>query len=48
MDMDGAEVEIYASLSMELSNRALASISILGDAPERVVKEELRVRCSKG
>jgi len=48
MDMEGAEVEIYASISVELSNGALASISILGDSPERAVREELRVWCSKG
>ena len=48
MDMEGAEVEIYASLSVELSNGALASISILGDSPEKAVREELRIWCSKG
>ncbi len=48
MDKDGAEIEIYASLSVELSNGALASISILGDAPEKAVREELRVWCSRG
>jgi len=48
MDMEGADVEIYASISVELSNGALASISILGDAPEKAVKEELRVWCSRG
>jgi len=48
MDTEGAEIEIYASLSVELSNGALANISILGDAPERAVREELRVWCSKG
>jgi len=48
MDMEGAEVEMYASLSVELSNGALASISILGDSPEVAVREELRVWCSKG
>ena len=48
MDMEGAKVEIYASLSVELSNGALASISILGDSPEIAVREELRVWCSKG
>jgi len=48
MDTEGAEIEIYASLSVELSNGALASISILGDAPERAVREELRIWCSKG
>jgi predicted dehydrogenase len=48
MDMEGSEVEMYASISAELSNGALASISILGDAPEVAVKEELRVWCSRG
>ncbi|MFQ6095754.1 MAG: Gfo/Idh/MocA family protein, partial [Candidatus Bathyarchaeia archaeon] len=48
MDMEGSEVEIYASISVELSNGALASISILGDSPEVAVKEELRVWCSRG
>lgn len=48
MDMEGSDVEIYASISAELSNGALASISILGDAPEAALKEELRVWCSHG
>ena len=48
MDKEGAEVEMYASLSVELSNGALASISILGDSPEIAVREELRIWCSKG
>jgi len=48
MDMEGSDVEMYASISAELSNGALASISILGDAPEAALKEELRVWCSHG
>jgi len=48
MDREGAEVEIYVSLSVLLANGALASISILGDAPEKSIREELRVWCSKG
>ncbi|MCD6508890.1 MAG: Gfo/Idh/MocA family oxidoreductase [Thermoprotei archaeon] len=48
MDKEGANVEIYVSLSVLLANGALASISILGDAPEKAIKEELRVWCSKG
>ena len=48
MDMEGSDVEIYASISAELSNGAIANISILGDAPEAEVKEELRVWCSRG
>jgi len=48
MDVEGSDVEIYASISVELSNGALASISILGDAPEKAVKDELRIWCSRG
>jgi len=48
MDLEGAEVEMYATLSVELSNGALASISLLGDSPEIDVREEMRVWCSKG
>ncbi|RJS92784.1 gfo/Idh/MocA family oxidoreductase [Candidatus Bathyarchaeota archaeon] len=48
MDMEGAKVEMYASISVELSNGALASISLLGDSPEIAVREEMRVWCSKG
>ncbi|MCD6539076.1 hypothetical protein J7L18_10840, partial [Candidatus Bathyarchaeota archaeon] len=48
MDLEGAEVEMYAALSVELSNGALASISLLGDSPEIDVREEMRVWCSKG
>ena len=48
MDLEGAEVEMYASLSVELSNGAIASISLLGDSPEIALREEMRVWCSKG
>ena len=48
MDREGAEVEMYVTLSVEFSNGALASISILGDSPEKSLKDELRVWCSRG
>ena len=48
MDREGLEVDMYSSLSVQLSNGALASISILGDSPEASVREELRLWCSKG
>ncbi|HIE13912.1 TPA: Gfo/Idh/MocA family oxidoreductase [Candidatus Bathyarchaeota archaeon] len=48
MDREGAEVEMYVSLSVLFANGTLASISILGDAPEKALKEEMKVWCSKG
>jgi len=48
MDKEGADVEMYISLSVLLANGALASISILGDSPEKSLKEEVKVWCSKG
>ncbi|MBS7612308.1 Gfo/Idh/MocA family oxidoreductase [Candidatus Bathyarchaeota archaeon] len=50
MDRAGAPVELYAVLAVELSNGALASISISGGhpRPHTDVTEEVRVWCSKG
>jgi len=48
MEREGSQSDMYASLSVELSNGALASISILGDSPEVAVREELRVWGAKG
>ncbi|MEM2906310.1 MAG: Gfo/Idh/MocA family oxidoreductase [Candidatus Bathyarchaeia archaeon] len=48
IEQEGADVDMYTSLSAELSNGALANISILGDSPETAVREELRVWCSGG
>ncbi|MBS7610369.1 Gfo/Idh/MocA family oxidoreductase [Candidatus Bathyarchaeota archaeon] len=48
MEREGSESDMYSSLSVELSNGALASISVLGDSPEVAVREELRVWCSHG
>jgi len=48
MDREGRSVEMYVALTAQLSNGAVASISILGDAPDPAVREELRVWCSKG
>jgi len=48
LEQEGTEIDIYAGLSVELSNGALANISILGDSPEATVREELRLWCSRG
>jgi predicted dehydrogenase len=50
MDRAGAPVELYAVLAVELSNGALASISISGGhpRPHTGVTDEVRVWCSKG
>jgi predicted dehydrogenase len=50
MDRAGAPVELYAVLAVELSNGALASISISGGHPRlhTGVTDEVRVWCSKG
>lgn len=50
MDRAGSPVELYAVLAVELSNGALASISISGGhpRPHTDVTEEVRVWCLKG
>ncbi len=50
MDRAGASVELYAVLAVELSNGALASISISGGhpRPHTGVTEEVRIWCSEG
>ncbi|MEM3815406.1 MAG: Gfo/Idh/MocA family oxidoreductase [Candidatus Bathyarchaeia archaeon] len=50
MDRAGLPVDIYSVLAVELSNGALASITISGGhpRPHASVTEEVRVWCSKG
>ncbi len=50
MDRRGEAVDIYSCLAIELSNGAIANISISGAAPTMTtaIYEEVRVWCSKG
>jgi len=50
MDRAGSDVDLYAVIAVELSNGALASITLSGGdvRPTTAVDEELRVWCSRG